>query len=150
MKKPLECENTYFELLSYQLLNLPTKARLVEPSESNTSYETNWHGQTNAYVPQTVSNTNNTPVYNAGALGYDNQKSYTFEMYLPEYYILPLPSTTENYGDQKYKPVMYDSENRTAICVKLKGTYPLAFDAFELWCWRRLLRVPWQQGDQTS
>ena len=23
-------------------------------------------------------------------------------------------------------------------------------DAFELWCWRRLLRVPWLQGDQTS
>ena len=24
------------------------------------------------------------------------------------------------------------------------------FDAFELWCWRRLLRVFGQQGDQTS
>ena len=23
-------------------------------------------------------------------------------------------------------------------------------DAFELWCWRRLLRVPWLQGDPTS
>ena len=23
-------------------------------------------------------------------------------------------------------------------------------DAFELWCWRRLLRVPWTQGDQAS
>ena len=23
-------------------------------------------------------------------------------------------------------------------------------DAFELWCWRRFLRVPWLQGDQTS
>ena len=23
-------------------------------------------------------------------------------------------------------------------------------DAFEPWCWRRLLRVPRQQGDQTS
>ena len=23
-------------------------------------------------------------------------------------------------------------------------------DAFELWCWRRLLRVPWMQGDPTS
>ena len=23
-------------------------------------------------------------------------------------------------------------------------------DAFELWCWRRLLRVPWLQGDQTN
>ena len=23
-------------------------------------------------------------------------------------------------------------------------------DAFELWCWRRLLRVPWPAGDPTS
>ena len=23
-------------------------------------------------------------------------------------------------------------------------------DAFELWCWRRLLRVPWTAGDPTS
>ena len=23
-------------------------------------------------------------------------------------------------------------------------------DSFELWCWRRLLRVPWTQGDPTS
>ena len=23
-------------------------------------------------------------------------------------------------------------------------------DAFKLWCWRRLLRVPWTTGDQTS
>ena len=25
-----------------------------------------------------------------------------------------------------------------------------SIDAFELWCWRRLLRVPWTQGDQIS
>ena len=23
-------------------------------------------------------------------------------------------------------------------------------DAFELWCWKRLLRVPWMEGDQAS
>ena len=23
-------------------------------------------------------------------------------------------------------------------------------DAFELWCWRRLLRVSWTEGNQTS
>ena len=26
----------------------------------------------------------------------------------------------------------------------------LKTDAFELWCWRRLFRVPGQQGEQTS
>ena len=115
--------NTYFELLSYQLLNLPRKARLIEPSASATTYETNWHGQDNAYIAQHIQNTGNTQIYNADALGYDSQKLYSFDLYLPEYYLLPLSSTTENYGDEKYKPEMYDDENRTAICVKLKGNY---------------------------
>ena len=115
--------NTYFELLSYQLLNLPRKARLIEPLATATTYETNWHGQDNAYIAQHIQNTGNTPIYNADALGYDSQKLYSFDLYLPEYYLLPLSSTTENYGDEKYKPEMYDDENRTAICVKLKGNY---------------------------
>ena len=94
--------NTYFELMSYQLLNLPRKARLVEPSTTATTYETNWHGQENAYVAQHIQNAGKAPIYNADALGYDTQKSYSFDLYLPEYYLLPLPSTTENYGDQKH------------------------------------------------
>jgi hypothetical protein len=58
------------------LLNIPTKARLIEPSATATSYETNWHSQSNAYEAQRVINTNNTPIYNSGALGYNDQKSY--------------------------------------------------------------------------
>ena len=41
--------------------------------------------------------------------------------------------------------VIYAFESWTikkAVCRRI--------DAFELWCWRRLLRVPGQQGDQTS
>ena len=41
--------------------------------------------------------------------------------------------------------VMYGCESWTikrAECQKI--------DAFELWCWRRLLRVPWTAGDPTS
>ena len=34
--------------------------------------------------------------------------------------------------------VMYDSESWT-----IKKVECLRIDAFELWCWRRLLRVPW-------
>ena len=40
--------------------------------------------------------------------------------------------------------VMYGCESWTvkkAECRKI--------DAFELWCWRRLLRVPWTEGDPT-
>ena len=41
--------------------------------------------------------------------------------------------------------VMYECESYTikkAECQKI--------DAFELWCWRRLLRVPWLQADPPS
>ena len=34
--------------------------------------------------------------------------------------------------------VMYGYESWT-----IKKAEPLGIDAFELWCWRRLLRVPW-------
>ena len=40
---------------------------------------------------------------------------------------------------------MYGCESWT-----IKKTECPRIDAFELWCWRRLLRVPWQQGDPTS
>ena len=41
--------------------------------------------------------------------------------------------------------VMYGCENWT-----IKKAEHLRIDAFELWCWRRLLRVPCLQGDPTS
>ena len=40
---------------------------------------------------------------------------------------------------------MYGCESRT-----VKKAECQRIDAFELWCWRRLLRVPWTQGDPTS
>ena len=40
--------------------------------------------------------------------------------------------------------VMYGCESWT---IKVKHE---RIDAFELWCSRRLLRVPWTQGDPTS
>ena len=41
--------------------------------------------------------------------------------------------------------VMYACENCT-----MKKAEHQRIDAFKLWCWRRLLRVSWKQGDQTS
>ena len=40
---------------------------------------------------------------------------------------------------------MYDCESWT-----IKKAECRRIDAFELWCWRRLLRVPWTEGDPTS
>ena len=41
--------------------------------------------------------------------------------------------------------VMYGSESWT-----IKKAEHQKIDAFELWCWRRLLRVPWTAGAPTS
>ena len=41
--------------------------------------------------------------------------------------------------------VMYGCESWT-----VKKAEHWIIDAFELWCWRRLLRVPWTVGDPTS
>ena len=41
--------------------------------------------------------------------------------------------------------VMYGCESWT-----IKKAEHLRIDSFELWCWRRLLRVPGLQGDPTS
>ena len=44
-----------------------------------------------------------------------------------------------------FSVVMYQCEYWT-----IKKTEHQRIDAFELWCWRRLLTVPWTAGDQTS
>ena len=41
--------------------------------------------------------------------------------------------------------VMYECQSLT-----IKKAERQRIDAFELWCWRRLLRVPWTARDQTS
>ena len=41
--------------------------------------------------------------------------------------------------------VMYGCESWTIEKAKHRRT-----DAFELWCWKRLLRVTWTAGDQSS
>ena len=41
--------------------------------------------------------------------------------------------------------VMYGCESWTT-----KKAEHRRIDAFDLWCWRRLLRVPWTEGDPTS
>ena len=41
--------------------------------------------------------------------------------------------------------IMYGCESWTINKVEYRR-----IDAFELWCWRRFLRVPWMQGNPTS
>ena len=44
-----------------------------------------------------------------------------------------------------FSVVVYGCESWT-----IKKADPQRIDAFELWCWRRLLRLPRLQGDPTS
>ena len=56
-----------------------------------------------------------------------------------------LPTKVHLVKAMVFPVVMYGCESWT-----IKKAERGRIDAFELWCWRRLLRVPWMQGDPTS
>ena len=51
---------------------------------------------------------------------------------------ITLPTKVHLVKAMVFPVVMYQCESWTVKKAKCRGT-----DAFELWCWRRLLRVPW-------
>ena len=58
---------------------------------------------------------------------------------------ITLPTKVRVVKTMVFPVVMYGCENWTR-----KMAEHQRIDAFELWCWRRLLKVPRQQGDQTN
>ena len=58
---------------------------------------------------------------------------------------ITLPTKVRLVKATVFPVVMYRSESWT-----IKKAECQRIDAFDLWCWRRLLRVPWTAGDQTS
>ena len=58
---------------------------------------------------------------------------------------ITLPTKVHLVKAMVFPVVMYGCESWT-----VKKTECRRIDALELWCWRRLLRVPGVQGDQTS
>ena len=58
---------------------------------------------------------------------------------------ITLPTKVRLVKAMVFPVVMYGCESWT-----VKKTECRRIDAFELWCWRRLLRVPGLQGDPTS
>ena len=56
-----------------------------------------------------------------------------------------LPTKVHLVKAMVFPGVIYGCESWT-----IKKAECQRIDAFELWCWRRLLRVPWIQGDPTS
>ena len=58
---------------------------------------------------------------------------------------ITLPTKVRLVKVMVFPVVMYGCESWT-----VKKAECRRIDAFELWCWRRLLRVPWTAGDPTS
>ena len=58
---------------------------------------------------------------------------------------ITLPTKVHLVKAMAFSVVMYGCESWT-----IKKAEHQKIDAFELWCWRRLLRVPWTAGDPTS
>ena len=58
---------------------------------------------------------------------------------------ITLPTKVRLVKAMDFPVVMYGCESWT-----VKKAEHWRIDAFELWCWRRLLRVPWSAGDPTS
>ena len=58
---------------------------------------------------------------------------------------ITLPTNIHLVKAMVFPVVMYGCESWTVKKVERRR-----IDAFELWYWRRLLRVPWTQGDPTS
>ena len=58
---------------------------------------------------------------------------------------ITLPTKVRLVKAMVFPVVMYGCESWT-----IKKAECRRIDAFELWCWRRLLRVPWLHGDPTS
>ena len=57
---------------------------------------------------------------------------------------ITLPTKVRLVKAMVFSVVMYGCESWT-----VKKAEHQRIDAFELWCWRRLLKVPWTQGDPT-
>ena len=58
---------------------------------------------------------------------------------------ITLPTKVRLVKAMVFPVVMYGCESWT-----VKKAEHRRIDAFELWCWRKLLRVPWTEGDPTS
>lgn len=111
-----------FDLLAAHLTNLPTQVNLVPPAA-----ESAWVKDDTKFHEQQVN----------GPIDDDNisksllsSSSYAFYFYVPEYYLSPKSSSTENYGNEKYKPLMYDEE-KNPVYLTLFGSYKSSSDLQE-------------------
>lgn len=120
--------NTFFELLSLQLCNIPKKVYLSAPDKESTDftkYETLWD-ITKDYAEPSTQIANQKKIYNQAATAINVSKDYSFDCYVPEYFLLPLNKensalTDDQYGKQEYKPDL--AGDKKAVYIKLIGNF---------------------------
>ena len=105
-----------FDILAAHLFNLPTKVKLTEPSG-----ESAWVDDPNSFLQQQIEGPIDDDNISGGVSGYLTN-AYEFYFYAPEYYLSSKPSTTQHYGDQKYKPQMYDTD-KFPVLIRVFGKY---------------------------
>lgn len=106
-----------FDIIAAHLFNLPAKVRLAESENEN-----DWVDDAAAFLPHQIEGPINGDNIVGGLGGGVGAGEYDFYFYVPEYYLLALDSTTENYGNEKYKPQMFDASKRP-VFVRMFGTY---------------------------
>lgn len=105
-----------FDILAAHLFNLPTKVKLTEPSG-----ESGWVKDDSAFLQQQIEG----PIEDddiSGGLAGIGASSYMFYFYAPEYYLSPNDDRSGSFGDQKFKPNMFDAQKKPVL-VKLFGKY---------------------------
>lgn len=105
-----------FDILAAHLFNLPTKVKLTEPSG-----ESGWVKDDSAFLQQQIEG----PIEDddiSGGLAGIGASSYMFYFYAPEYYLSPTDDRSGSFGDQKFKPNMFDAQKKPVL-VKLFGKY---------------------------
>ena len=120
--------NTFFELLSLQLCNIPKKVYLSAPDKESTDftkYETLWD-ITKDYAEPSTQIANQIKIYNQAATAINVSKDYSFDCYVPEYFLLPINKedsdlTDDQYGKQEYKPNL--AGDKKAVYIKLRGNF---------------------------
>lgn len=106
-----------FDIIAAHLFNLPAKVRLAESENEN-----DWVDDAAAFLPHQIEGPINGDNIVGGLGGVVGAGEYDFYFYVPEYYLLALDSTTENYGNEKYKPQMFDASKKP-VFVRMFGTY---------------------------
>ena len=101
-----------FDIIGLHLINLPVKVKLTEPTG-----ESAWVKVESAFLHTQIE----APV-DDDKINSTTQSSYEFYFYVPEYYLYSTDDKSGNYGNQKFKPNMYDKD-KYPIYVRMFGKY---------------------------